>query len=170
MCKERKETVPLIIIYPFPSQKRWAVGSAPASPRHHHISTTSTPGIGISEQMASMSLYQAPEPPAMLSSCAKDRAVASIMSRSMEGPRSLPLQSPARPHSVTNTLERRSRFAFMSSEQKENLRGELMAVCNDCRGLVLEIIRSSRQQTRSSARNRAIKKLTLDLEHVYKPC
>lgn len=102
------------------------------------------------------------------SSCAKDRAVASIMSRSMEGPRSLPLQSPGRPHSVTNTLERRSRFAFMSGEQKESLRGELMSVCNDCRGLVLEIIRSSRQQTRSSARNRAIKKLTLDIEPVYK--
>lgn len=105
----------------------------------------------------------------MLSSCAKDRSVSSIMSRSMEGPRSLPLQSP-RPHSVTNTLERRSRFAFMSAEQKENLRGELMAVCNDCRGLVLEIIRSSKQQTRSSARNRAIKKLRLDLEPVYKRC
>lgn len=150
-------------------QKRWAVGSAPASPRHH-ISTSSTPGVGMSDQMASMSLYQAPEPPAMLSTgnSAKDRTVASIMSRSMEGPRSLPLQSPARPHSVTNTLERRSRFAFMSSEQKESLRGELMAVCNDCRGLVLEIIRSTRQQTRSSARNRAIKKLTLDLEPVYR--
>lgn len=146
------------------------MGSAPASPRHHHISTTttSTPGVGMSDQMASLSLYQAPEPPAMLLSSAKDRTVASLMSRSMEGPRSLPLQSPARPHSVTNTLERRSRFAFMSSEQKENLRGELMAVCNDCRYLVWGIIQSSRQQTRSSARNRAIKKLKLDLEPVYR--
>lgn len=42
-----------------------------------------------------------------------------------------------------------------------------MAVCNDCRGLVLEIIRSSRQ-TRSSARNKAIRNLTLDLSPVYK--
>ena len=104
----------------------------------------------------------------MLSSCAKDRTVASIMSRSMEGPRSLPLQSPARPHSVTNTLERRSRFPFMSSEQKEALRGELMAVCNDCKGLMQEILRSPMRQTRSVARNRAIKKLTLDLEPVYR--
>lgn len=54
------------------------------------------------------------------------------------------------------------------ADQKENtIRGELMAVCNDCRGLVLEIIRSSRQ-TRSSARNRALKNLTLDLSPVYK--
>lgn len=52
-------------------------------------------------------------------------------------------------------------------EQKECLRGELMAVCNDCRGLVLNIIRYSRQ-TRSSARNNALKNLTLDLSPVYK--
>ncbi|CAD7079614.1 unnamed protein product [Hermetia illucens] len=99
-----------------------------------------------------------------------------IMSRSMEGPKSLPVQSPARPHSNSSTLERKNRFArafTLSSsahlaDQKENtIRGELMAVCNDCRGLVLEIIRSSRQ-TRSSARNRALKNLTLDLSPVYK--
>lgn len=61
-------------------------------------------------------------------------------------------------------------FTLTSSahnEQKEILRGELMAVCNDCKGLVLEIIRSSRQ-TRSSARNQAIRNLTLDLSPVYK--
>jgi spire-like protein len=51
--------------------------------------------------------------------------------------------------------------------QKDRLTGELMAVCNDCRSLVLEIIRSSRQ-TRSTARNHALKNLTLDLSPVYK--
>lgn len=66
----------------------------------------------------------------------------------------------------------RNRFAraFLSpasTELKEALRGELMNVCNDCRGLVYEIIRSSKQ-TRSSARNKAIKNLTLDLSPVYK--
>lgn len=52
-------------------------------------------------------------------------------------------------------------------DQKEGLRGELMAVCNDCRGLVLNIIRYSRK-TRSSARNMHLKNLTLDLSPVYK--
>ena len=47
------------------------------------------------------------------------------------------------------------------------MRGEMMAVCNDCRGLVYEIIRSSKQ-TRSSARNKALRNLTLDLSPVYK--
>lgn len=51
--------------------------------------------------------------------------------------------------------------------QKEGLRGELMAVCNDCRGLVLNIIRYSRQ-TRSHTRNLQLKNLTLDLSPVYK--
>lgn len=54
-----------------------------------------------------------------------------------------------------------------SMDQKEGLRGELMAVCHDCRSLVLDIIRYSRQ-TRSSARNNTIKTLTLDLSPVYK--
>ncbi|XP_055590259.1 protein spire-like [Uranotaenia lowii] len=117
----------------------------------------------------------------------------SIMSRSMEGPHSLPPASPARPHSNSSTLDRsasRNRFAkaFTLSAaaaagggsgsgpvsgtsgfdpQKERLTGELMAVCNDCRSLVLEIIRSSRQ-TRSSAQNQALRNLTLDLSPVYK--
>lgn len=54
-----------------------------------------------------------------------------------------------------------------SMDQKDGLRGELMAVCHDCRSLVLDIIRYSRQ-TRSSARNNTIKTLTLDLSPVYK--
>ncbi|XP_075153614.1 spire type actin nucleation factor isoform X2 [Haematobia irritans] len=102
----------------------------------------------------------------------------SIMSRSMEGPRSLPVHSPAsRPHSNSSTLDRKSKFSRaytlsssgtqLSQDQKDNLRGELVPVCNDCRGLVMEISRSAKQK-RSSARNRAIKNLTLDLSPVWK--
>lgn len=54
-------------------------------------------------------------------------------------------------------------------DQRERLRGEIMSVCNDCRCLVLEIIRSSKQ-TRSTARNNVIRNLTLDLSPVYKRC
>lgn len=54
-----------------------------------------------------------------------------------------------------------------NNEQKEQIRGELMAVCNDCRGLYNEIIKSSKQ-SRSFARNEALKNLTLDLSPVYK--
>ena len=53
------------------------------------------------------------------------------------------------------------------SDQKENIRGEQVPVCDDCKGLVMEITSSSKQ-TRSSARNRALKNLTLDLSPVYK--
>ncbi|XP_058979901.1 protein spire isoform X2 [Musca domestica] len=102
----------------------------------------------------------------------------SIMSRSMEGPRSLPVHSPAsRPHSNSSTLDRKSKFSRaytlsssgtqLSQDQKDNVRGELVPVCNDCRGLVMEISRSAKQK-RSSARNRAIKNLTLDLSPVWK--
>ncbi|XP_059222125.1 protein spire isoform X2 [Stomoxys calcitrans] len=102
----------------------------------------------------------------------------SIMSRSMEGPRSLPVHSPAsRPHSNSSTLDRKSKFSRaytlsssgtqLSQDQKDNIRGELVPVCNDCRGLVMEISRSAKQK-RSSARNRAIKNLTLDLSPVWK--
>ncbi|GAB0100143.1 Protein spire [Sergentomyia squamirostris] len=137
---------------------RNTVGSAPSSPKHQR-STSSTPGSSIVPETAVPTVLRDP----ILSSTRSS----SIMSRSMEGPRSLPPQSPARPHSNSSTLDRRSRFATLTAEQKEGLRGELMAVCNDCRGLVLEIIRSSRQ-TRSTARNIVLKNLTLDLSPVYK--
>ncbi|XP_037045003.1 protein spire isoform X1 [Bradysia coprophila] len=100
----------------------------------------------------------------------------SIMSRSMEGPHSLPPQSPARPYSTNSTLDRRNRFSRAFTQQsgvasnidhKDLMRGEMMDVCNDCKGLVYEIIRSSKQ-TRSSARNKALRNLTLDLSPVYK--
>ncbi|XP_037957657.1 protein spire isoform X2 [Teleopsis dalmanni] len=101
----------------------------------------------------------------------------SNMSRSVEGPRSLPVNSPARHYSNNSTLDRKNKFArtlALSSSSanfgqdlKESIRGEQVPVCNDCKGLVMEITRSSKQ-TRSSARNRTIRNLTLDLSPVYK--
>lgn len=68
----------------------------------------------------------------------------------------------------------RNRFAnaFSLSEingmdQKDASRGDMMAVCNDCRGLVVEIMRSSKQ-TRTPTRDKALRNLTLDLSPVYK--
>ncbi|XP_053692106.1 protein spire [Sabethes cyaneus] len=171
---------------------RNTVGSAPSSPKNQR-STSSTPGSSLQGEPLSL-------PSTANTNGAKDSTTtsgnhlgggaanqkSSIMSRSMEGPHSLPPQSPARPHSNNSTLDRstsRNRFtkAFTLSAaaagaggpnsaldpQKERLTGELMAVCNDCRSLVLEIIRSSRQ-TRSSAQNQALRNLTLDLSPVYK--
>lgn len=54
-----------------------------------------------------------------------------------------------------------------SDLQTDTLRAELASVCIDCQRLVDEIIRSSKQ-TRSSARNKALRKMTLDLSPVYK--
>ncbi|XP_055916188.1 protein spire isoform X2 [Eupeodes corollae] len=166
---------------------RNSVGSAPSSPKHLR-SNISTPGsvAGPHEMTKSMMTTAGADSSSngaadgynkenQQNGSATNKNI-SIMSRSVEGPRSLPVSSPARPHSNSSTLDRKTKFAraftlsssgHLSSDQKENLRGELMAVCNDCEGLLLEIIRSSKQ-TRSSARNRALKNLTLDLSPVYK--
>lgn len=155
---------------------RNTVGSAPSSPKHQR-STSSTPGSTVQIESGHMSLSIASNASNGVLGAKGNTSNSSrnsIMSRSMEGPRSLPPQSPARPHSNNSTLDRRNRLAklfIMSSsattDQKELLRGELMSVCNDCHGLVLNIIRSQRS-TRSSARNQAIRNLTLDLSPVYK--
>lgn len=169
---------------------RNTVGSAPSSPKNQR-SASSTPGTSLQSESLSLPLSQpvtsattngAKESTTSVAN-ANGSSRCSIMSRSMEGPHSLPPQSSARPHSNSSTLDRsssRNRFAkaFTLSAaatapgtaidpQKERLTGELMAVCNDCRSLVLEIIRSSRQ-TRSSAQNQALRNLTLDLSPVYK--
>ncbi|KAM8717964.1 hypothetical protein ACLKA7_004637 [Drosophila subpalustris] len=179
---------------------RSTVGSAPSSPKHQR-SNMSTPGISVGpgsaagaaaaaaaqtgqavealHDQASMSAsYSAAMRPAGVQ---KQLHYNNAMSRSMEGPRSLPVNSPAhRPLSNSSTLERKTRFsrgfALFSSgshlaqtqqDQKENLRGEQVTVCNDCQGLVNEIT-SSVKQKRSSARNRTIQNLTLDLTPVWK--
>lgn len=167
---------------------RNTVGSAPSSPKNQR-SASSTPGTSLQgEQPLSLPLSQPATTVTMngakesTTTAAANSSRSSVMSRSMEGPHSLPPQSPARPHSNSSTLDRSSRSRFTKAftlssaaagpgsafdPQKERLTGELMAVCNDCRTLVLEIIRSSRQ-TRSSAQNQALRNLTLDLSPVYK--
>ncbi|XP_055371749.1 protein spire isoform X2 [Condylostylus longicornis] len=169
---------------------RNSVGSAPSSPKNQR-SNMSTPGVAAGHHSNDL-MTKSSDSHTLLSNgynkennsttlinggIAANRQVAGIMSRSMEGPRSLPMQSPGRAHSNCSTLDRKNRFAralTLSSsashgavDLKENLRGEMMSVCNDCRDLVLEIIRSTRQ-TRSSARNQALKNLTLDISPVYK--
>uniref|UniRef100_A0A182JU66 Spire n=1 Tax=Anopheles christyi TaxID=43041 RepID=A0A182JU66_9DIPT len=173
---------------------RNTVGSAPSSPKNQR-SASSTPGTSLhGTETLSLSLshhvtsanHSAKDTtvPASVISCSASTTVTtaaqkcSLMSRSMEGPNSLPPQSPARPHSNCSTLDRKNRFAKAFTltasgqgggldPQKERLTGELMAVCNDCRSLVLEIIRSSRQ-TRTTARNQVLRHLTLDISPVYK--
>ncbi|KAH8293112.1 hypothetical protein KR044_004276 [Drosophila immigrans] len=186
---------------------RSTVGSAPSSPKHQR-SNMSTPGISVGPGSAAAAAAAAAHAAAAASGTGQavealhDQASMSAsysaamrpagvqqkqlhynnaMSRSMEGPRSLPVNSPAhRPFSNNSTLERKSRFsrgfALFSSgshlaqsqqDQKENLRGEQVTVCHDCQGLVNEIT-SSVKQKRSSARNRTIQNLTLDLTPVWK--
>ncbi|XP_040162015.1 protein spire isoform X5 [Anopheles arabiensis] len=172
---------------------RNTVGSAPSSPKNQR-SASSTPGTSLhGTETLSLSLsHHVSSSGGASNHCAKDVTVpasviaasaaaqkCSLMSRSMEGPNSLPPQSPARPHSNCSTLDRKNRFAKAFTltasgpggggldPQKERLTGELMAVCNDCRSLVLEIIRSSRQ-TRTTARNQVLRHLTLDISPVYK--
>ncbi|KAH8249271.1 hypothetical protein KR032_008001 [Drosophila birchii] len=175
---------------------RSTVGSAPSSPKHQR-SNMSTPGISVGpgasssaaaapgqavealhDQAAMSASYSAAMRPSGVHQHQRQQ-YNNAMSRSMEGPRSLPVHSPAyRPLSNNSTLERKSRFSrgfnlFSSGshlaqtpEQKENLRGEQVTVCNDCQGLVNEIT-SSVKQKRSSARNRTIQNLTLDLKPVW---
>uniref|UniRef100_A0A182W750 Spire n=1 Tax=Anopheles minimus TaxID=112268 RepID=A0A182W750_9DIPT len=172
---------------------RNTVGSAPSSPKNQR-SASSTPGtslhgtetlsLSLSHHVtgASNAAKDVTAPANGISSTSVTTAAqkCSLMSRSMEGPNSLPPQSPARPHSNCSTLDRKNRFAKaftltaagggqggVLDPQKERLTGELMAVCNDCRSLVLEIIRSSRQ-TRTTARNQVLRHLTLDISPVYK--
>uniref|UniRef100_A0A2M4CRA3 Putative kinase non-catalytic c-lobe domain protein n=1 Tax=Anopheles darlingi TaxID=43151 RepID=A0A2M4CRA3_ANODA len=178
---------------------RNTVGSAPSSPKNQR-STSSTPGTSLhGGETLSLSLaasgghqqqqqqhlhhqqhhHGAKESTGTASAAVVSAQKCSLMSRSMEGPNSLPPQSPARPHSNCSTLDRKNRFAKAFTlttaggqsggldPQKERLTGELMAVCNDCRSLVLEIIRSSRQ-TRTTARNQVLRHLTLDISPVYK--
>lgn len=90
-----------------------------------HRSTSSTPGANVisggggSSMTMSMggipvqiNSYGVPESDDIVGGTAATESTAnsnrnSIMSRSMEGPRSLPPQSPARPHSNNSTLDRR---------------------------------------------------------------
>lgn len=91
-------------------QTRNTVGSAPSSPKNQR-STSSTPGSSQPNSLCTIN-NGVPSSTNLTTSTlsAKDNQQSlrnSIMSRSMEGPRSLPPQSPARPHSNCSTLDRR---------------------------------------------------------------
>lgn len=88
------------------------MASAPSSPKTHH-SASSTPGAAIVQNQTTSTTTNH-----MTMSMGENGTIdngenvasnrnSSIMSRSMEGPRSLPPQSPARPHSNNSTLDRR---------------------------------------------------------------
>lgn len=79
---------------------------------------------------------------------------APLMSRSVDAP--------------ADTLYRRSRYSRSPTGAAERLRGVQMAVCHDCKAMVLQIIKSSRA-SRSASRDRALRHLTLDLAPVYTP-
>lgn len=102
-------------------QTRNTVGSAPSSPKNQR-SASSTPGTSLhGTETLSLSLsHHVSSSGGAPNHCAKDVTVpasviaasaaaqkCSLMSRSMEGPNSLPPQSPARPHSNCSTLDRK---------------------------------------------------------------
>ncbi|CAH0726187.1 unnamed protein product, partial [Brenthis ino] len=85
-----------------------------------------------------------------------------------DGPGSMPCVNT--PLSALSTLERRARYGrnmtCAGAAVAERLRGVQMAVCHDCKAMVLQIIKSSRA-SRSASRDRALRHLTLDLAPVY---
>lgn len=114
-----------------PFQTRSTVGSAPSSPKHQR-SNMSTPGISVGpgsaaaaaaaaaastagqavealHDQASMSAsYSSAMRPSSMQNKQQQLHYNNAMSRSMEGPRSLPVNSPAhRPLSNNSTLERK---------------------------------------------------------------
>lgn len=88
------------------------MGSVPSSPKMQR-STSSTPGVNNSMTLSMVGMSASINGGGVVdangtgeeSTASSNRN--SIMSRSMEGPRSLPPQSPARPHSNNSTLDRR---------------------------------------------------------------
>ncbi|XP_035446478.2 protein spire isoform X2 [Spodoptera frugiperda] len=85
------------------------------------------------------------------------------MSRSVDGPQAMSLVN-----TPPSTLDRRARYGRSTTgvTAAERLRGVQMAVCHDCKAMVLQIIKSSRA-SRSASRDRALRHLTLDLAPVY---
>ncbi|CAH2104210.1 unnamed protein product [Euphydryas editha] len=124
-----------------------SVGSAPSSPARARRAASSAPG----SRGASALGFAEPLPAAVA------RA---------DGPGSMPCV--ATPLSTLSTLERRARYgrAATNASAAERLRGVQMAVCHDCKAMVLQIIKSSRA-SRSASRDRALRHLTLDLAPVY---
>ncbi|XP_073942223.1 protein spire-like [Choristoneura fumiferana] len=124
-----------------------SVGSAPNSPaatRRAAAAAHSAPG---SRGASALGFSELSVPP--------------VMSRSVDGPGSMPAVLPPTP-------DRRARYgrSVANAGAAERLRGVQMAVCHDCKAMVLQIIKSSRA-SRSASRDRALRHLTLDLAPVY---
>ncbi|XP_072937123.1 protein spire isoform X2 [Epargyreus clarus] len=128
-----------------------SVGSAPSSPAaRRRAAAQSAPGSrGGSRGGSALGFADLPPP---------------AMSRSIDGPGSMPCVTPDHPAMV----ERRARYgrSAAGAAAAERLRGVQMAVCHDCKAMVLQIIKSSRA-SRSASRDRALRHLTLDLAPVY---
>ncbi|GBP55814.1 Protein spire [Eumeta japonica] len=88
-----------------------------------------------------------------------------LMSRSVDGPESMPVGAGA-PLTSADRRTRYGRSMTGTASAAERLRGVQMAVCHDCKAMVLQIIKSSRT-SRSASRDRALRHLTLDLAPVY---
>lgn len=103
---------PTTMTVPFQLQTRHTMASVPSSPKAQR-STSSTPGVNgqMTMSMGGLPVSINSNGEAAGTSAGGDSTGSSnrnsIMSRSMEGPRSLPPQSPARPHSNNSTLDRR---------------------------------------------------------------
>lgn len=90
--------------------------------------------------------------------------------------RSNVMTSSAPPSRMDNPLEAPSPARSTTSERRlpkrlggrvgDRLRGVQMIVCQDCKIMVIQIIRSSRT-SRSAIRNNAIRNLTLNISPVY---
>lgn len=91
-------------------QSRQIIASVPSSPKHSSSNTPYGPGNGTTNKMTcSMGgLIDSNTANGGLDSVESANSNRnSMMSRSMDGPHSLPPQSPARPYSNNSTLDRR---------------------------------------------------------------
>ncbi|KPJ07133.1 Protein spire [Papilio machaon] len=124
-----------------------SVGSAPSSPVSRRACPQSAPGSRGGSRGGSALGFA-------------DLAVhaPSAMTRSVDGPGSMPC--------VINDRRSRGGRGSGGASAAERLRGVQMAVCHDCKAMVLQIIKSSRA-ARSASRDRALRHLTLDLAPVY---
>ncbi|XP_063614265.1 protein spire-like isoform X2 [Penaeus indicus] len=92
------------------------------------------------------------------------------LTRAVEGPASLPAQSPA-PY-VNEAIKKKQKQRSRTTQAEERLRGELMIVCGDCKAMVLHILASIRvrreqQQGTSSQHESPRHHLHLNLHPVY---
>lgn len=141
-----------------------SVGSAPSSPARTRRCNTA--GVGSGGPGAAHSAHSAPgsRGGSALGFTDALSVPPTCMSRSVDAPQAMSLVN-----TPPSTLDRRARYGRSTTgvtAAAERLRGVQMAVCHDCKAMVLQIIKSSRA-SRSASRDRALRHLTLDLAPVY---